>query len=82
LLTAVHQDTKGDEAFGFDANGQPIMKQALPTQIHALPTSITQIACGANHALALDTNGTVWTWGCSEQNLLGRSLVGRLDAMR
>jgi regulator of chromosome condensation len=80
LLTAVHQDTKGDEAFGFDANGQPIMKQALPTQIHALPTSITQIACGANHALALDTNGTVWTWGCSEQNQLGRRLLGRLAA--
>lgn len=36
-----------------------------------------QIACGANHALALDTSGTIWGWGDYEQNQLGRRLFGR-----
>lgn len=38
---------------------------------------ITQIACGANHALALDVHGNIWGWGSNHQNQLGRRLFGR-----
>jgi regulator of chromosome condensation len=70
------QDSSGNETFGYDASGQVIVKQATPTRIHGL-SNITQVACGANHAIALDVHGVVWSWGCSEQNQLGRRVFGR-----
>lgn len=39
--------------------------------------NITQIACGANHVLALNQRGDVWTWGSGEQNQLGHRIVER-----
>lgn len=39
--------------------------------------NIIQIACGANHALALDSSGSIWAWGVGEQNQLGRRLLRR-----
>lgn len=39
--------------------------------------NITQIACGANHVLALNQRGEVWTWGSGEQNQLGHRIVER-----
>jgi regulator of chromosome condensation len=39
--------------------------------------NIIQLACGANHALALDKSGQVWGWGSYEQNQLGRQPFGR-----
>lgn len=62
--------------FGYDANGKIITKQTTPTLIRQL-RRITQITCGANHALALDAKGVIWAWGCGEQNQLGRLLFGR-----
>ncbi|KAK4235381.1 regulator of chromosome condensation 1/beta-lactamase-inhibitor protein II [Achaetomium macrosporum] len=53
-----------------------VKKQATPTQIRGL-SKITQIACGANHALAVDVHGLIWAWGCNEQNQLGRHVFGR-----
>lgn len=41
---------------------------------------ITSIKAGANHALALDTNGSVWAWGSGQQNQLGRRVVERTKA--
>lgn len=38
---------------------------------------ITQIANGANHALALDARGNIWAWGVGEQAQLGRRLMTR-----
>ena len=38
---------------------------------------IQKIVCGANHALALDNNGSVLAWGAGEQNQLGRRIVER-----
>ncbi|KAK3938515.1 regulator of chromosome condensation 1/beta-lactamase-inhibitor protein II [Diplogelasinospora grovesii] len=70
------KSSEGEEMFGYDAVEQIIKIQARPTLIRGLK-KITQIACGANHALALDANGVVWAWGCGEQNQLGRRLFGR-----
>lgn len=38
---------------------------------------ITQIACGANHVLALNNTGAVFAWGAGQQNQLGRRVVER-----
>ncbi|KND88525.1 Protein pim1 [Tolypocladium ophioglossoides CBS 100239] len=70
------RDAAGKEQFGYDANGEFIKWQKTPLQIRGLGT-ITQIACGANHALALDVKGNIWGWGAHEQNQLGHRLFGR-----
>ena len=36
-------------------------------------TSITKIACGRSHVLALDTKGVVWSWGTNDKGQLGHS---------
>lgn len=36
-------------------------------------SNITRVVCGANHALALDRSGKVWSWRVNEQHQLGRS---------
>lgn len=38
---------------------------------------ITQLACGANHVLALDKAGNIWGLGSGHQNQFGRRLFGR-----
>ena len=38
---------------------------------------IKKVACGANHVLALDANGSVFAWGAGEQNQLGRRIIER-----
>ena len=38
---------------------------------------ISQIACGSAHTLALDTEGTVWTWGEGEFGRLGNGVGSR-----
>jgi regulator of chromosome condensation len=70
------KNAEGKERFGYDAQGRAVEKQATPIRIQGL-SSITQVACGANHALALDAHGMIWSWGCSEQNQLGRHVFGR-----
>lgn len=50
--------------------------QAIPVKLPSLK-KITQIACGANHALALRENGDVYIWGSGEQNQLGHRIVER-----
>ncbi|KAI1844210.1 hypothetical protein JX266_009694 [Neoarthrinium moseri] len=36
--------------------------------------NITQLACGKNHAIALDQAGNVWAWGVGQKNQLGYHL--------
>ncbi|KAI1109774.1 regulator of chromosome condensation [Nemania sp. NC0429] len=36
--------------------------------------NITRLACGANHAIALDQAGHVWAWGAGQKNQLGYRL--------
>ncbi|KAF2964343.1 hypothetical protein GQX73_g9222 [Xylaria multiplex] len=70
------RNSQGTNCFGYDTDGKIIRTQETPTQIRGIP-KITQIVCGSNHALALDTKGNIWAWGYNEQNQFGRRLFGR-----
>lgn len=56
--------------------------QATPVKLPSLK-KIKQIACGANHCLALQENGDVYIWGSGEQSQLGHRIIERkrLDAL-
>ncbi len=41
------------------------------------PKKVKALATGSNHILALDAKGKLFTWGCPEQNQLGRRCVQR-----
>ncbi|KAK7425333.1 hypothetical protein QQZ08_008230 [Neonectria magnoliae] len=69
-------DPKGNNRFGYDEDAKLIKTQWTPRLIHSLK-NITQIACGANHALALDKTGNVWAWGSHQQNQLGKRMFAR-----
>ncbi|GAO15590.1 hypothetical protein UVI_02050230 [Ustilaginoidea virens] len=73
------RDTKGARRFCYDKNGKPVEIQMEPVLIPELD-NVIQIACGANHVLALDKSGQVWGWGSYEQNQLGRQPFGRYQS--
>jgi alpha-tubulin suppressor-like RCC1 family protein len=50
-------------------------------QISDIPPMLT-VSCGWYHALSLDENGRVWSWGCSEHGQLGTgNTSNRLPAL-
>ncbi|PWY92378.1 Ran exchange factor Prp20/Pim1 [Aspergillus heteromorphus CBS 117.55] len=51
--------------------------QTKPVLVPGLE-KITYLAAGSQHVLALTAKGAVLTWGCEEQNQLGRRISGRL----
>ncbi|PYI33049.1 RCC1/BLIP-II [Aspergillus indologenus CBS 114.80] len=51
--------------------------QRTPILIPGLE-KVTELAAGAQHLMALTSSGQVFTWGCEEQNQLGRRISGRL----
>ncbi|PWY69812.1 Ran exchange factor Prp20/Pim1 [Aspergillus sclerotioniger CBS 115572] len=62
-----------DGILGFDANHKV---QLTPSLISSLK-KIKHMACGDNHALALDNKGAVFSWGSGQQNQLGRRIIER-----
>lgn len=76
LILFSSQDSQGAKSFRRDDRGKLIEEQARPIHIQGLER-ITQIACGVNHALALDITGNIWAWGCNDQYQFGRHLYGR-----
>ncbi|KAK5105790.1 hypothetical protein LTR62_002152 [Meristemomyces frigidus] len=65
---------RGNEGiFGFDPQTEVAR---LPRLVPDLK-KITKITAGANHVLALDSNGSVFAWGSGQQNQLGRRIVER-----
>ncbi|POR38947.1 Uncharacterized protein TPAR_00847 [Tolypocladium paradoxum] len=70
------RDPEGNEGFGYESDGTLITKQETPALVQGLQR-ITQITCGANHALALDSSGNIWAWGSGNQNQFGQHLFGR-----
>ncbi|KAJ5708035.1 Ran exchange factor Prp20/Pim1 [Penicillium malachiteum] len=62
-----------DGILGFD----PVNKvQNTPVLIPDLK-KIKHLTCGANHVLALNDKGSVFSWGSGQQNQLGRRIVER-----
>jgi alpha-tubulin suppressor-like RCC1 family protein len=61
--------------WGNNVNGElglgHTIHQTAPTRVDLGTAVITAVACGANHSMALDTNGEVWCWGYNEQGQLG-----------
>jgi alpha-tubulin suppressor-like RCC1 family protein len=47
-----------------------ITKQTVPAPISGFLTPVNEVAAGASHSIALQTDGTVWTWG---NNIYGQS---------
>lgn len=68
------QIQSNDGVLGFSS--KEVRIQATPAKLPSLK-KIKQIACGANHALALKENGEVYIWGSGEQNQLGHRVVER-----
>ncbi|KAJ5175494.1 Protein pim1 [Penicillium canariense] len=62
-----------DGILGFDPEHRV---QTTPLLIPSLK-KIKQLACGANHVLALNDKGSVFSWGSGQQNQLGRRIVER-----
>ena len=50
-----------------------------PTPIQGL-SSVTQVAAGASHAVAVLTDGTVWAWGADENGQLGDGALANRSA--
>ncbi|KAI0809848.1 regulator of chromosome condensation [Xylaria sp. FL0064] len=66
-------DAEGKPRFIYDGNA---LTEGLhkPSLVPGLQ-KITQVACGANHAIALDQAGNVWAWGVGQKNQLGYRLL-------
>ncbi|KAJ5580121.1 Ran exchange factor Prp20/Pim1 [Penicillium hispanicum] len=62
-----------DGILGFDATHRV---QTTPILIPQLK-KIKHLTCGANHVLALNDKGSVFSWGSGQQNQLGRRIVER-----
>lgn len=76
ITTNTCQSIEG--VFGFSASGKHSVNlvQKDPMLVPGL-SKIVQIACGANHVLALDVNGNAYAWGSGQQNQLGRRITER-----
>jgi alpha-tubulin suppressor-like RCC1 family protein len=53
-----------------------------PWRVLGLPPGIVQVSAGADHSLALASDGTVWAWGSNEYGQLGTAGVSPLVAIR
>ncbi|KAI9839962.1 MAG: hypothetical protein M1819_000154 [Sarea resinae] len=73
------RSNEGKPGFMIDSRGKHVSMQRTPILLPALK-HITQSACGADHALALDQSGRVHAWGNGEQNQLGRRVIERTKA--
>lgn len=55
--------------------GHELLTQRKFGQITSLaPYNIRAITCGANHAMAVDEWGKVFSWGCDSHGQLGHNL--------
>ncbi|KAJ6104207.1 Regulator of chromosome condensation [Penicillium sp. IBT 18751x] len=62
-----------DGILGFDTTHRV---QNTPILIPSLK-KIKHLSCGANHVLALNDKGSVFSWGSGQQNQLGRRIIER-----
>ncbi|KAH8666497.1 regulator of chromosome condensation 1/beta-lactamase-inhibitor protein II [Xylariales sp. PMI_506] len=67
-----------DGIIGFS---EKVRTQPTPVKIEELK-KIVRLASGANHVLALDEDGKVFTWGSGGQYQLGRKPISRHDGVK
>ncbi|WVZ77466.1 hypothetical protein U9M48_025328 [Paspalum notatum var. saurae] len=65
--------------FGDNSNGAvgqpfPIADVHVPTPVPSLPPSVSAVAAGHYHSLAVSSDGEVWAWGRNDEGQLGRGL--------
>jgi alpha-tubulin suppressor-like RCC1 family protein len=60
----------GSNTFGQLGTG-PAQSSASPQLVSGISGTITQVAAGWSHSLALGTDGTVWAWGDNQYGELG-----------
>ena len=62
-------------AWGNNSSGQlgdgTRQSSSVPVQVHGLPAGIVQVTAGLNHAGAVASDGSVWTWGDNSYGELG-----------
>jgi alpha-tubulin suppressor-like RCC1 family protein len=63
--------------WGFNPDGQlgtnDSINKNTPVTTFAGGTNWKQVACGGNHAAAIKTDGTLWTWGYNSYGCLGNN---------
>ena len=70
------RNSVGQIGVGCDSTG--FLRDRFEPVIVCFPDSvgICKIQCGENHSLAVDVNGTLWTWGARGRPCLGRGSYG------
>src|SRR5690606_16815496 len=53
---------------------EELPERALPILVTAA-SGVTAVAAGERHALAVDDDGTVWSWGNDDDVILGRPVL-------
>ncbi|KAJ2557502.1 hypothetical protein GGH95_005152, partial [Coemansia sp. RSA 1836] len=54
--------------------GEDMLERKKPFPVGALAgEAVVDVACGGLHTMALTAGGALWSWGCNDQQALGRS---------
>jgi alpha-tubulin suppressor-like RCC1 family protein len=69
------EGTDGQLGAGGDANAATAPSGPTPLQVLGL-TGVIAIAAGDQHALALKSDGTIWSWGLNVYGQLGYEFAG------
>ncbi|PKA62412.1 Ultraviolet-B receptor UVR8 [Apostasia shenzhenica] len=82
LAARFHLGSSGRRAasvwsFGDNSNGAlgittPLVDAYEPTKVPLLPSTVTSVAAGHYHSLAVTAEGEVWAWGRNVEGQLGR----------
>lgn len=64
----------GDNSHGAVGQPPPAAHAYVPTPVPSLPPSVSAVAAGHYHSLAVSAAGEVWAWGRNEEGQLGRGL--------
>ncbi|TVU32939.1 hypothetical protein EJB05_24704, partial [Eragrostis curvula] len=64
----------GDNSHGAVGQPAPAAASYVPTPVPSLPPSVSGVAGGHYHSLAVSAEGEVWAWGRNDEGQLGRGL--------